>query len=112
MFSFEEYFLGWFFYLAAVIGLLAAFWRTTQARPSHFHVRQLLRLSVAVLLLTPCFVDKNTHYLAPAWAVTSLDILFSEIDSFWRSGGPLLLIWCTITVLYVLVTGACNLLKK
>ena len=112
MFSFEEYLLGWFFYLAAVIGLLTVFWRITRVRPSHFHVRQLLRLSMAVLLLTPYFVDKNTHYLAPAWAVAGLDILFSEIDSFWRSGGPLLLIWCTATVLYVLVMGACNLLKK
>ena len=112
MFSFEEYLLGWFFYLAAAIGLLSVFWRITQARPSHFHVRQLLRLSMAVLLLTPYFVDENTHYLAPAWAVSGLDVLFSEADGFWRSGGPLLLIWCTATVLYLLIIGAYHLLKK
>ena len=112
MFSIEEYLLGWFFYLAAVMGLLTVFWRITQAKPTYFHLRQLLRLSIAVLLLTPYFVDTNTHYLAPAWAVAGLDVLFSDIGSFWRSGGPLLLIWCTAIALYILAIGAYHLLKK
>ena len=102
MFSIEEYFLGWCLYLLSASGLLAVFWRITQNATSRFCICQLLRLSMAVLLLTPYPVDQESSYLAPAWATIALEILFSGIDSFWRAGGPLLVIWCIITVLYCL----------
>jgi len=111
MFSAEEYLFGWFFYLSAVIGLLIVFWRITQDMITWFYVRQLLRLSVATLLLTPYLVNESSSYLAPAWTVAGLDILFSEAGAFWRAGGPLLVIWCAIVLLHCLLTIAHKILE-
>ena len=111
MFSTEEYVLGWLFYLSAAIGLLVVCWRITRGIAHLPHIRQLLRLSIAVLLLTPYTVAENSSYLAPAWATIGLEILFSEVNSFWRAGGPLLVIWCIITALYCLATVTYGVFK-
>jgi len=103
MFSAEEYLLSWSIYLSAAIGLIMVFWRLTRDMVSWLYVRQLLRLSIAILLLTPYFVDESGDYLAPAWAMAGLDMLFSGVTAFWRAGGPLLIIWCTTVLLYYLL---------
>ena len=106
MFSAEEYLFSWFFYLSSIMGLLTVFWRITRGMVSRLYMRQLLRLSVATLLLTPYLVDESSIYLAPAWIMASLDMLFSGVTAFWRAGGPLLIIWCAIVLLYYLLIVA------
>ena len=111
MFSTEEYIFGWFFYLSAITGLLLILWRVTRGMLYWPHTRRLLRLSIAILLLTPYVVDKGSDYFAPAWAMASLDILFSGINAFWRAGGPLLVVWCAAILFYFLLTVAYKVLK-
>ena len=112
MFSAEEYLLGWLLYLSAVAGLLTVCWRITRNVLSRYHIRQLVRLSVAILLLSPYLVNNESHYLAPAWAMAAMDMLFSDGMAFWRAGGPLLVIWCITLFLYGLLTLIYRILKK
>ena len=106
MFSTEEYIVSWLIYLSTSAGLLLVFWRSTGNMGSWHYFRQLLRLSIAVLLLTPFTVNESSNYLAPAWTILSLDMIFAEADNLWRAGGPLLIVWSSIAILHCLVTLA------
>ena len=110
MFSTEEYIFSWFFYLSATAGLFLVVWRITRNISWHY-IRQLLRLSIVVFLLTPYAVNESSHYLAPAWTIAGLDMVFSEVGNFWRAGGPLLMIWFAAVILHSLATLVYKALK-
>ena len=104
MFSTEEYIVSWLIYLSASTGLLLVVWRTPKNMGSWHYFRQLLQLSIAVLLLTPFTVNESSNYLAPAWTIASLDMIFVEANNFWRAGGPLLIVWSIVAILQCLIT--------
>jgi|GEM_PF-756046 len=87
MFTVEQYVIGWSVYLLAVIGLLAVFWRMTRII-RWFYPRQVLRLIAAAFLLTPYSINEASEYLAPAWLMAGLEMVFSGLDGFERAGRP------------------------
>jgi len=69
----EDYLLAWSLYLGACAVLLIATWRLT--RPFWGWLRDLLRVVVAVLLLTPASVDLEGGHLAPSMFVVAFELL-------------------------------------
>jgi len=100
MFSIEEYFFGWLFYLLAATGLLTACWRATRWIHCRFYIRWPLQLSGAIILLMPYTVNDDYLHFAPAWIITIIDMLFTETVALGRAGELLLLVWCTALILY------------
>lgn len=70
----NDYLLGWALYGVAALGCLLVWCRLT--RWLWRWVREPLRLLVLVLLFTPTMVDPSRELLAPALAITALDLVF------------------------------------
>ena len=79
MFATPDYTNGWLVYIAAAIGLLVVFWRMTRGIPWPY-VRHSLWITVVVFLLTPAV--GHAHFLAPAWIIGILELLFTGMESF------------------------------
>ena len=79
----HDYLLAWSLYGAAALGCLLVWLRMTGWLWRW--LREPLRLLVAVLLLTPTVVDPGKDAIAPAIAITAMDLLLKVGDNAWRA---------------------------
>ena len=109
MFATQDYTNGWLVYIAAAIGLLVVFWRITKGIPWSY-VRHPLWITVTVFLLTPAV--GHAHFLAPAWIIGILELLFTGMESFLPMVRLLLIVWLSALVLYVSASMAYYFYQK
>lgn len=72
-----QYVYGWLFYVLATLGLLYPLWRLT-ALLLFMPLRQLLLLTVVVLLLVPAPIPEYQGYYAPAILVAVFETFFQQ----------------------------------
>ena len=89
MYTADDYFYGWLFYLIGVIIVMACGWVLTSFI-SHKPTRFILRLVAAVFFLVPWYASPELDFLAPAWLIAAFEAIFDGPNAFWRAGGPLL----------------------
>lgn len=89
MFSDQEYYYAWLFYLLGVSFCFGCWWLITRPIP-WAEVRNILRLLLVVLLVTPWYTQGASGYLSPAIVVTMIEGIFDESGDFARAGVPLL----------------------
>ncbi|KNC05326.1 hypothetical protein [Pseudomonas sp. RIT-PI-a] len=77
----NDYFLAWGIYAFAALGCILVWFRIT--RWMWRYLREPLRLLGVVLLLTPTVVDPARDLLAPAVAISTLELLFKMGGSAW-----------------------------
>lgn len=94
----HDYLLGWSLYGIAALGCLLVWCRLT--RWIWRWLREPLRLLVAVLLFTPTVVDPSRELLAPAVAITALDLAFQVGGNLWQAVADLLMYGLIAFVLY------------
>ncbi len=83
----HDYLLAWSLYGAAALGCLLVWLRMTGWLWRW--LREPLRVLVAVLLFSPTVVDAERELLAPAIAITALDLLLKDRQQrLARGGGP------------------------
>lgn len=99
----NEYLLAWTVYAVAALGCLLVWFRMT--RPLWRWLREPLRLTVAVLLLTPTIVDPERELFAPAVAITALDMLFKVGTNAWRAVADLALYGLIAFALYAVIVA-------
>ena len=88
MFSHEEYLWGWIYYLAGVLLIVICWWSITSKIPWR-EVKYVSRLIVISVLAVPWYSDIDQPYLAPAWLMASMELIFDGSAAFWRAGLPL-----------------------
>jgi hypothetical protein len=97
----NDYILAWGVYAVAALGCLLVWFRIT--RRMWRYLREPLRLLAAVLLFSPTVVDPgNEEVLAPAIAITALDLLLDVGTSVWRAVADLAMYGLFAFALYVL----------
>lgn len=102
MSSSQEYLFSWGMYLLSVLGLMIVWWRMTGwVRPPV--LRNILRVSALVALLTPYPVPDQESFLAPALMMTFLEGLFYEAYGFARAGIPLILAVIIANIVYLVI---------
>jgi hypothetical protein len=111
MFSAQEYIIGWVVYLIAALGLLFVFWRMTRSIP-WFYPKQYLRLIGAAFLLSPAVVDDAAAYLAPAWVMATLQLVFTGVDNFWPLARVVLMAALIAAMIYSLLLIALHLYRR
>lgn len=79
----NDYLLAWSAYGIAALGCIVVWFLMTGWMWRW--LREPLRLLVAVLLLTPTVVDPGKDALAPAIAITAMDLLLKVGDNAWRA---------------------------
>lgn len=77
----NDYFLAWGIYAFAALGCILVWFRIT--RWMWRYLREPLRLLGTVLLLTPTVVDPAKDLLAPAVAISALELVFKMGGSAW-----------------------------
>ncbi len=100
MYTQEEYFYGWLFYLLSILVLMGCTWWIT-GKFSNASLRQYLRLSALVFFVVPWYASSDLEYLAPAWIIAGFEGVFEGGEAFWRAGTPLLLGLAVSSALYV-----------
>lgn len=101
MYSSENYMWGLIGYYLGVLLVLAAAWRASLLVPWK-HPRQLLLLSVAVILLLPVKAYPDLPFLAPAFFVAIFESLTSpEPDAYLRGLVPLIVSYLAALLIYV-----------
>lgn len=100
----NDYLLAWALYICAALGLMLVWMRLT--RWMWRWLREVLRLSAAVLLFTPTLVDPSRELLAPAVAIGALDLGFKMGDSLWRALADLSMYGLIVLVLYLIFVAA------
>lgn len=101
MFSDQEYYYAWIYYLLGAAVCIACWWLLT-AKLKQAEVRSLLRTVVVVVLLTPWYTTGTSGYLSPAVVITFIEGLFDDNHTFARAGIPLLV---AVTASVVLSLG-------
>lgn len=97
----NDYLLAWGVYAVAALGCLLVWFRMT--RWMWRYLREPLRLLAAVLLFSPTAVDPGKEeVLAPAIAITALDLLLDVGSSVWRAVADLAMYSLFAFALYVL----------
>lgn len=97
----NDYLLAWSAYAVAALGCLLVWFRMT--RWMWRYLREPLRLLAAVLLFSPTVVDPaNEEVLAPAIAITALDLLLNVGSSVWRAVADLAMYGLIAFALYLL----------
>ncbi len=97
----NDYLLAWGVYAVAALGCLLVWFRMT--RWMWRYLREPLRLLAAVLLFSPTAVDPGKEeVLAPAIAITALDLLLDVGSSVWRAVADLAMYGLFAFALYVL----------
>ena len=79
----NDYLIAWGLYAFAALGCLLVWMRIT-----HWMwrwLREPLRLLVVVLLFSPTIIDPVKDKVAPAIAITALDLLFKVGNNAWRA---------------------------
>ncbi|MNF55064.1 hypothetical protein D3C84_365110 [compost metagenome] len=97
----NDYLLAWSAYAVAALGCLLVWFRMT--RWMWRYLREPLRLLAAVLLFSPTVVDPaKEEVLAPAIAITALDLLLNVGSSVWRAVADLAMYGLIAFALYLL----------
>ncbi|WP_150766664.1 MFS transporter [Pseudomonas fluorescens] len=79
----NDYLIAWGLYAFAALGCLLVWMRMT--RWMWRWLREPLRLLVVVLLFSPTIIDPVKEKVAPAIAITALDLLFKVGNNAWRA---------------------------
>jgi hypothetical protein len=79
----NDYLIAWGLYAFAALGCLLVWMRIT--RWMWRWLREPLRLLMAVLLFSPTIIDPVKEKVAPAIAITVLDLLFKVGNNAWRA---------------------------
>lgn len=79
----NDYLTAWGLYLFAALGCLLVWYLMT--RWMWRYLKEPLLVLVAVLLFTPTMVDPVKDALAPAVAITALDLLFKVGSNVWTA---------------------------
>jgi hypothetical protein len=79
----NDYLIAWGLYAFAALGCLLVWMRMT--RWMWRWLREPLRLLVFVLLFSPTIIDPVKEKVAPAIAITALDLLFKVGNNAWRA---------------------------
>lgn len=90
MFSQQEHFTAWLYYLLGS-GLFLLAWWWLCGRIAWGEVRVVARVVVTVIVLTPWYSLDDQVFLAPAWLIAGVEALAFGSDAFWRAGYPLVL---------------------
>ena len=98
MYTADDYFYGWVFYLVGVAIIVLCGWLLT-AKIKHRDTRIVIRLIATTFFLVPWYATPDTDYLAPAWLIAGFEWVFEGTEAFWRAGAPLL---TTITLVLAL----------
>lgn len=80
MFFLSSYTLAWLVYLLSSIGVMIVFWRFTRNLKLR-RTRRVLRICVAVTLLTPMNIVAGSLWLAPAFLVAAYALAQSHMDT-------------------------------
>lgn len=89
MYTQEEYFYGWLFYLLGVFIMMSCgVWLTRGLRITW--LRQVIRVGFLALFITPWYADPELSYLAPAWIIAGFEGVIDGASAFWRAGTPML----------------------
>ena len=80
MFFLSSYTLAWLVYLLSSIGVMIVFWRFTRNLKWR-RTRRVLRICVAVTLLTPMNIVAGSLWLAPAFLVAAYALAQSHMDT-------------------------------
>ena len=79
----NDYTLAWGLYAVAALGCIWVGFKLTGWMWRW--LREPLRVILAVLLLTPTVVDPGKDAMAPAIAITALDLAFKVGNNAWRA---------------------------
>ncbi|MBC2655436.1 MFS transporter [Pseudomonas sp. MSSRFD41] len=79
----NDYLIAWGCYAFAALGCLLVWMRLT--RWMWRWLREPLRVLMAVLLFSPTIIDPVKEKLAPAVAITALDVAFKVGNNAWRA---------------------------
>ncbi|MFJ2683785.1 MFS transporter [Pseudomonas sp. NPDC087342] len=85
----NDYLIAWGLYAFAALGCLLVWMRLT--RWMWRYLREPLRLLMAVLLFSPTIIDQVKEKVAPAIAITALDLAFKVGNNAWRAISDLLM---------------------
>lgn len=79
----QDYLIAWAVYGVAALGCLvvAIAWTGWMWR----WLREVIRLLVAVVLFTPTIVDQGKDVMAPAVAITAMDLVLKVGGNVWRA---------------------------
>lgn len=86
----SEYINGWLLYLGGALGAMVVWWYMTRNIPNKI-LRDLLRLTVLVVAVTPFSVGEDIPFLAPAAMITMVEGFLMEESDFARGGVPILI---------------------
>jgi hypothetical protein len=75
-------------------------------------LREPLRLLVAVLLFSPTIIDPVKEKVAPALAITALDLLFKVGNNAWRAISDLFMYGMIAFGIYLVFAGARFILER
>ncbi|MFA0995046.1 MULTISPECIES: MFS transporter [Pseudomonas syringae group] len=79
----NDYLIAWSVYAFAALGCLLVWFLMT--RWMWRYLKEPLRVAVAVLLFTPTMVDPVKDLMAPAVAVSALDLMFKVGSNVWTA---------------------------
>jgi hypothetical protein len=96
----NDYLLAWSAYAVAALGCLLVWLRLTGWLWRW--LREPLRLLVLVLLFTPTVVDPGKDAVAPAIAITAMDMLLGVGNNAWRAVADLATYGLIVLLLYLL----------
>ncbi|VVM86004.1 hypothetical protein PS862_02918 [Pseudomonas fluorescens] len=96
----NDYLIAWGLYAFAALGCLLVWMRMT--RWMWRWLREPLRLLVVVLLFSPTIIDPVKEKVAPAIAITALDLLFKVGNNAWRAISDLFMYGILAFVIYLI----------
>ena len=99
----NDYLIAWGLYAFAALGCLLVWMRMT--RWMWRWLREPLQLLVAVLLFSPTIIDPVKEKVAPAIAITTLDLAFKVGNNAWRAISDLLMYAMIAFGLYLVVVA-------
>jgi len=106
----NDYLIAWGLYAFAALGCLLVWMRIT--RWMWRWLREPLRLLVAVLLFSPTIIDPVKEKVAPALAITALDLLFKVGNNAWRAISDLFMYGMIAFGIYLVFAGARFILER
>ena len=96
----NDYLIAWGLYAFAALGCLLVWMRLT--RWMWRYLREPLRLLMAVLLFSPTIIDPVKEKVAPAIAITALDLAFKVGNNAWRAISDLFMYGMIVFGLYLI----------
>jgi hypothetical protein len=96
----NDYLLAWGIYLIAAFGCLLVWFRLTSWMWRY--LREPLRVLVFILLFCPTIVDPGQDKLAPAIAISAMDLLLDVGSNMWRAVADLSMYGLIVFGLYLI----------